>query len=124
MFQLTQLLLKFIKTPAPAGQVHDITVAHKLIERIKPETVIADGAYDSLKFRDQIRKMEAKAGIKPRRNRKMKSDFDFEKYKERHLVECFFQKLKRNRRIGTRYEKLSCRFLAFIYLACILIWIK
>ena len=85
---------------------------------------MADGSYDSLKFREKIRKMGAKACIKPRRNRKLKLDFDLEQYKERHLVEWFFQKLKRNRRIGTRYEKLSCRFLAFIHLACILIWLK
>ncbi|MBQ6976566.1 MAG: transposase, partial [Selenomonadaceae bacterium] len=50
--------------------------------------------------------------------------FDKEQYKERHLVESFFQKLKRNRRIATRYEKLAKRFLAFTHLACILIWIK
>ena len=41
----------------------------------------------------------------------------------RHLVECFFQKLKRYRRIATRYEKLAKRFLAFIHFACILIWL-
>ncbi|MBQ6975604.1 MAG: hypothetical protein IJQ16_03520, partial [Selenomonadaceae bacterium] len=39
--------------------------------------------------------------------------FDKEQYKERHLVECFFQKLKRYRRIATRFDKLSCRYLAF-----------
>ena len=33
-------------------------------------------------------------------------------YKERHLVECFFQKLKWFRRIATRYDKLDASFLA------------
>jgi transposase len=42
-------------------------------------------------------------------------------YKERHLVECFFQKLKWFRRIATRYDKLDASFLAFVYLASIAI---
>ena len=40
-------------------------------------------------------------------------------YKERHLVECFFQKLKWFRRIATRYDKLDASFLAFVYIAAI-----
>ena len=40
-------------------------------------------------------------------------------YKERHLVECFFQKLKWFRRIATRYDKLDASFLAVVYLASI-----
>ena len=93
----------------------------QLIEGFNP---VADGAYDSLKFRDQIRKIGVKDCINPRKNRKMQLEFNKEQYKERHLVECFFQKLKRNRQIGTRYEKPSCRFLAFIHIACIFIWLK
>ena len=36
---------------------------------------------------------------------------DFYHYKERHLVECFFMKIKEHHRIATRFEKLACRFL-------------
>lgn len=112
--------LKIILT---AGQVHDVTIAFSLISDLKPEIVMADG-YDSLDFREQIRMQGATACIKPRKNRKMILPFDKEQYKERHLVECFFQKLKRNRIIATHYEKLAKRFLAFTHLACILIWLK
>ena len=45
-------------------------------------------------------------------------------YKERHLVECFFQKLKWFRRIFTRYDKLDASFLAFVYVAAIVILLK
>lgn len=85
---------------------------------------MADGGYDSVKFRQQIDKQGAVACIPSHRNRKVKFPFDKEQYKERHLVECFFQKLKRFRRIATRYDKLACRFLAFVHLVCILIWLK
>ena len=84
---------------------------------------MADAAYDSDKLRKQINTQGASACIKPRRNRKVLIPFDKEQYKERHLVECFFQKLKRYRRIATRYDKLAKCFLAFIHLACILIWL-
>ena len=113
-----------IKIILTEGQVHDVTIAPALISDLKPEIVMADGGYDSLDFREHIRLQGATACIKPRKNRKMILSFDKAQYKERHLVECFFQKLKRNRRIATRYEKLAKRFLVFTHLACILIWLK
>ncbi len=48
---------------------------------------------------------------------------DFYHYKERHLAECFFMKIKDHRRIAMRFEKLACRFLAFIHLAATLLWL-
>jgi Transposase and inactivated derivatives len=38
---------------------------------------------------------------------------------ERHLVECFFNKIKQFRRVATRYDKLATSFLAFVYCASI-----
>ena len=49
---------------------------------------------------------------------------DYSLYKERHLVECFFQKLKWFRRIATRYDTLDSSFLSFVYLASIMILLK
>ena len=45
-------------------------------------------------------------------------------YKERHLVEKYFLKLKAFRRIATRYDKLAATYLGFICIASILIWLK
>jgi transposase len=45
-------------------------------------------------------------------------------YKRRHHVENFFQRLKRYRRIGTRYEKLARNFFAMVCLAATLIWLR
>ena len=39
------------------------------------------------------------------------------------LVECFFQKIKWFRRIATRHDKLDLSFLAFIFMAAIMIWL-
>jgi transposase len=49
---------------------------------------------------------------------------DFYQHKERHVVECFLNKLKQFRRIATRYEKLAHNFLSFAFLASTLILLK
>lgn len=45
-------------------------------------------------------------------------------YKEGHLVECCFNKLKHFRRIATRYEKTARNFLAIITVAAIVLWLR
>jgi transposase len=54
-------------------------------------------------------------------NAKVIYEFDREEYKERNIVERFFQRLKCFRRIATRYDKLARVYRAFIYIASILI---
>lgn len=56
--------------------------------------------------------------------RKAPRTYDRELYKERHLIENFFCKLKQFRAIATRYDKRAINFLAGIYAASILIWLN
>ena len=44
-------------------------------------------------------------------------------YKERCLIENFFQRIKRSRRIAMRFEKLARNYLGFLYLAGMLVWL-
>ena len=44
-------------------------------------------------------------------------------YAERYLVEHYFQKIKRFRRIAMRFEKLARNFLALVQLASVLVWL-
>ena len=44
-------------------------------------------------------------------------------YGERHLVECFIGKVKRYRRVFTRFEQLGRRYLGFWHFAAALIWL-
>lgn len=62
--------------------------------------------------------------IPPRRNRKIQHDYDKHVYKERHLIECLFGKLKHFRRVFSRFDKLKSTFQAFINLASTLISIR
>jgi transposase len=49
---------------------------------------------------------------------------DIDLYKERNIIERFFNKLKQFRRVATRYDKLLVNFMGFVKLAAIAIWLK
>ena len=47
--------------------------------------------------------------------------FDRHTYRERRLVESFFQRIERFRRIAMRFDKLARNYLAFVLLASVLL---
>ena len=61
-----------------------------------------------------------KTCIPGRANRTTAVPFSAKLYRRRHRVENFFQKIKRYRRVATRYDKLGETFLGFICLAILL----
>lgn len=105
------------------GQSSDYTKAEELITGFQADYVIADKGYDSDSFVIAINNSDAKAVIPPRSNRKKMREYDIELYKERNLVERFFQKLKHYRRIATRYERLGRNYLAMLVLVSTVIWL-
>ena len=54
----------------------------------------------------------SEAHIPTQRGRKIQRSVDPELYRQRNLVERFFNKIKHFRRIATRYDKLARNFLA------------
>ena len=106
-----------------AGNDHDSTHAVQLLEQlnISGSSVLADRAYGAASIRTYIEEHGASYVIPPKSNVSDPWPVDWHLYKERHLVECFFQKIKWCRRIATRYDKLDASFLAFVYLAAIAI---
>ncbi|MDR2982857.1 MAG: transposase, partial [Puniceicoccales bacterium] len=58
--------------------------------------------------------------VPPKSNRKNPWEYDRILYKQRNQVERFFRRIKRYRRVFTRYDKLDMRFLSFIFLALIM----
>ena len=105
------------------GQVHDITQGPALIDGLQVQQVITDKGYDSEAFVRLIEATGAQAVIPPRKTRRERRAYDADAYRERHLVECFFNRLKQFRRVATRYEKLACNFLSMINLAAAFIWL-
>ena len=106
------------------GQRNDITFAHDLIDAFVAEGVIADKGYDADHLCDKIAETGAQIVIPPKRNRKVQRAYDIDLYKERNLIERFFNKLKQFRRIATRYDKLLVNFMGFVKLAAIAIWLR
>jgi transposase len=106
------------------GQRHDITQAENLVADLAFERLIADRAYDDADFIELILTAEAEVVIPPRQNRKEKREYDAHWYKERHLAECFINKIKHFRRIFSRFEKLAKRYLGFLSFVGTLIWLR
>ena len=106
-----------------AGNDHDSVHAVELLEKVEisGSNVLADRACGAKAIRAYISEQGAGYVIPPQSNISEPWPVDWWLYKERHLVECFFQKLKWFRRIATRYDKLDASFLAFVYLASIAI---
>ena len=108
------------------GQRNDINYAIPVLVPIAIEgsQVVADLGYDSNKLLDYIYGRIGEPTIPSRNGAKFEHRCDWWLYKERHLVEKFFLKLKAFRRIATRYDKLAFTYMGFICLASILIWLK
>ncbi len=106
------------------GQAHDITQAEALLPEEPMGHVIADKAYDAEAFERAVLERGAVPVIPSLSTRKNQREYDAHLYKERHLVECFINKLKYYRRIFSRFDKLDGSFLGFIYFAAALIWLQ
>jgi len=110
--------VKIILTP---GQDHDVTQGPALIANSAAKKKIADKAYDSDPFINEIESTGAEAVIPPRSNRTEERSYDKEAYKERNVVERFINVIKQCRRVATRYEKTARNFLAVVQLASIFV---
>ncbi len=113
-----------IRVHLTAGNVNDCVPAVQLIGCLAAENVIADKAYDAQNIIDHILNQGSNPVIPPKKNRHEKREYDKHLYKERHLVENYFCKLKEYRRVATRYEKLAATFLAMVTIASCLIWLQ
>jgi len=87
--------VRFTLTP---GQRAEITQARMLIEGLPFGALLADKAYDADHFRSFLKSREIEVVIPPRKRRRHPASYDATKYKWRHGIENFFQKLKEFKR--------------------------
>ena len=109
-----------------SGQDHDLEGSDALMDCLtQASAVLADKAYDADKrMRQKLEEKGCMAVIPSKKNRVNQIDYDKDLYKDRHLIENFFAKLKQYRAIATRYDKTASNFLGAIYLASIVIWLN
>ena len=105
------------------GQRNDIAFAHELVDGFEADVTIADKGYDADHLCDRIAETGSEVVIPPKRNRTVQRSYDPDLYKERNIIERFFNRLKQFRRVATRYDKLLANFMGFVKLAAIAIWL-
>ncbi|MGB3714572.1 MAG: transposase [Candidatus Promineifilaceae bacterium] len=86
--------------------------------------VIAARGYAAQDFVDLVIESNAKPVIPPHQRAKQSREYDAWLYQERHLVECFINKIKHFRRVFSRFDKLADRYLGFVQFVSSLIWLR
>ena len=69
--------------------------------------LLMDRAYEGNETRALALELEYMPVVPPKRNRKNPWSYDEQLYKQRNQVESLFRRIKRFRRICTRYDKLN-----------------
>ena len=107
-----------------AGNCGDAPEGRALLRRLGPVAcpvhLLMDRAYEG----DETRALALALGympvVPPKKNRKNPWSYDEQLYKQRNQVERLFRRIKRFRRVFTRYDKLDVVFLSFVYFALII----
>ena len=107
------------------GQASDKTAAPELVAPLAlTGDVVADRGYYGRAVIAALQADGATAHIPSQSNVRIVRSVDRELYRNRNLIERFFNRLKHFRGIATRYNKLARNFLAAVLLASARIWLK
>jgi transposase len=116
------LPVRLVLTP---GQASDKTTFPTLIEGLPlARDVVADRGFFARAIIELIQAGGAAAHIPSQSNVKVRRVVDRDIYRQRNLVERFFNKLKHFRRIATRFDKLARNYLAAVLLAATRLWAR
>ena len=96
--------LTYSYPPARTGDATASVLRDVSLRIDEGDFVLADKSYDADAFREIVLCSGAEPVIPPRSNRKHQHHYDQHLYKERHLVECFINKIKHYRRVFSRFE--------------------
>jgi transposase len=105
------------------GPQHDLLAVAPLRRSLRRHRVVADKGFDADAFRADLRAQHSPCCIPPRQGRRHPARFHRGYYRHRHHIENFFARIKKFRRISTRYDKLATTFLAFVLFAAALDWL-
>lgn len=109
------------------GQRHEspeaIPLLTRMADRMWPQAVAGDKGYSSAELRNWLQQHDTDAVIPYRTDEMGARDYDRERYRERSLIERTINRLKRYRRVATRYDKLAASYLAMVTIAMILEWL-
>lgn len=89
----------------------------------RPRRLVGDRGYSNGMARQELQRRGIQAIIPPKRNHGDPATYDQAVYRERNRVERAIVKLKRFRRVATRYDKRQVHYLAMVTLAMIIDWL-
>ena len=116
------LPVRLVLTP---GQASDKTTFPQLIQGLTlARDVVADRGFFARTIIELIEAGGAAAHIPSQSNVRVRRVVDREIYRQRNLVERFFNKLKHFRRIATRFDKLARNYLAAVLMAATRLWTR
>lgn len=103
------------------GNSHDapegVLLLDEFVRLSEQKFILMDRAYEGEGVRNKAIEKGFVPIVPPKKNRVMPWDYDKDRYKKRNEIERYFLRLKRFRRIFTRYDKLDIVFMGFIYFA-------
>jgi len=112
-----------LRTILSRGEEADIKYAEALFNNEPCDYLLGDRGYDADSFRSILKKNNTTPVIPGRCNRKEEIVYDKYIYRERNMIERFFNRMKNFRRLATRYDKRAYIFQAFITLFCVFKWL-
>jgi transposase len=89
----------------------------------RPKRLGGDKAYSNQAIRASLRRRKIGIVIPRPRNQRRRGPFNKTVYRQRNQVERFFNRLKQNRRVATRYEKRASMYLAVVTVAALMLWL-
>lgn len=110
-----------------AGQESDIGQAVGLVDGLAFDRLIADRGYSAQYFYDWVVEQEMEQLIpshQATKGDKVERPYDRWLFRERHLVECYINKIKHFRRFFSRFDKLANRYMGLLLFASSLIWLR
>lgn len=113
--------LKIIIT---AGQRSDITQVDALLKDVVNVYVLGDKGYDSKALRAMLVDQGCEPVIPTKSNSKNPYEYDKHIYKERHVIECFFSKIKYFRRVFSHFDKSARNFAALLSFVGVCVWLR
>ena len=102
------------------GNAHDAPEGRELLDEILCDCgcyMLMDKAYEGNDTRQKVMKQGFVPVVPPKSNRKNPWEYDRELYKRRNEIERYFLRLKRFRRVFTRYDKLDIIYVGVIICA-------
>lgn len=107
-----------------SGGDHDASRGIELLDGIIERTpeqkyILIDKAYEGKGVRDKAIEKGFLPVVPPKSSRRRLWKYDRERHEQHNEIERYFLRLKRPRRVFTRYDKPDVLFCSFIYFAMI-----